>query len=339
MADEVDRTRRTYSQAQRVLKIYAALANAPGGLTILDLETRTGVTRRTLNRDLGVLQEDYLVDAVSVDAAGRKRWGLLPAGPSSTVSFTRGELAALHLGRSMLAFLERTDLGGSMGSALDKVTSRLGNNDLDLSRKLYALPDAPPVEASTERFDDVLNAALSAVMREQKLRIAYPVGSANEVVSFVVDPLTIAYFRSRLYLVAVSERHGGVYPFALHRVEDADWLRGEAATIPADYHPEAHFSVSFGIFAGGSPTRVRVRFSQAAARYARERRWHASQEIVDLGDGGCEIGWYLPPTPDLISWLLSFGAEVEVLEPATLRTAVQQRLTKALQQYDGGASC
>lgn len=332
MSADADRTRKKYSQAERVLKIYGALANAHGGLTIAELEERTGVTRRTLNRDLALLQQDYLVDARDVDDRGRKRWALLPSGPSSTVSFTRGEMAALQLGRSMLAFLENTELGGDMKSALDKVTSRLGGAEAALDRKLYALPDAPPVQASSERFDDVLNEVLTALLRERRLELRYPVGD-GAVEDLVVDPLTLTYFRGRLYLVAASERHGGVRPFALHRAEAARWLKSEPVTVPEGYHPEAYFSSSFGMFAGGEPVEVRVRFAPGAARYARERRWHHSQGVVDHADGGCEMRWVVPLTPDIESWLLSFGETCQVLAPPALRARLAARTAAAAAAY------
>ena len=48
-----DRIRRPYSQAQRLLRIYLALANARSGLTVAQLREQTGVTRRTISREIG----------------------------------------------------------------------------------------------------------------------------------------------------------------------------------------------------------------------------------------------------------------------------------------------
>ncbi len=335
MADAGDRVRKSYSQAQRLLKIYMALANSRHGVTIAELEDQTGVTRRTLNRDLALLGEDHLVEAREGADDNRKRWMLLPAGPASTISFTKGELMALHLGRSMLAFARGTELGEAMSSAFDKVTSRLGAGTAgDLARKYYALPDAPPVEAGSERFDDVLNEVQSALDRGQRLELRYPQGSDGASRDLVVDPLTMAYFRGRLYLLALCDAYPGPHPFALHRVIGARWLRGEAAAVPAGYSPEEHFSSSFGLFTGGEPVTVRVHFAPSAARYARERRWHASQRVVDLQGGGCEISWELPLTPDLESWLLSFGDSATVQAPAALRRTMRARLQRALAAYD-----
>lgn len=332
-----DRRRKAYSQAQRLLRTYLALANARGGLTIAELIERTGVTRRTISRDLGLLQEDHLVHCPGHDDQGRKRWAILPAGPASGITFTRGELLALYLGRSMLAFARGTELYASMRGAFRKVAERLAAGDLkelDLERKLYALPDAPAVASQSEHYDDVLNEVLTAVLRGEELSLRYPDSDAGgEALQLRVKPLTLAYYRGRLYLLADSAHHGRIRLFALHRVLEADWQRGCRFEAPTDFRPDAYFSSQFGLFHGEEAATVRVRFAPGAARYARERLWHASQRCTDLGDGGCELGWRIPLTPDLRSWLLSFGDAVEVLEPPELRAEVAGALRAAAERY------
>jgi proteasome accessory factor C len=72
---------------------------------------------------------------------------------------------------------------------------------------------------------------------------------------------------------------------------------------------------------------VRVRFTAQAAPYLRER---FGGEARELTDGGVEVKvageerW-------LIQWVLSFGGEAEVLEPAWAREAVCRAALKALE--------
>jgi predicted DNA-binding transcriptional regulator YafY len=334
--EQVDRRRKRYSQAQRVLQIYHVLANARAGLTMAQLIERTGVTRRTINRDLAQLQEDHLVRCKDTDDEGRKRWALLPVGPAAGISFTRGELFALCLGCSMLDFARDTELHKSMRGARDKVADRLGSHEFDpeeLSNKLYAVPDAPVIGVETEHLDDCLNDVLTAVLNDQQLSMKYPDSSTGEMLDLVVEPMTLAYYRGRLYLLAYSERHGLIRLFAMHRIVETERRRGTRCNRPHGFSPESHFSAQFGIFYGEQATTVRARFAPGASRYARERRWHVSQRCTDLDDGGCQLQWEFPVTPDLRSWLLSFGASVEVLQPAELRQQMADELAAASKQY------
>lgn len=66
----------------------------------------------------------------------------------------------------------------------------------------------------------------------------------------------------------------------------------------------------FGIFQCymDDPVYVRIRLSAHQARYIRERRWEDGAVISSNTSG-----WW-----DVKRWVLSFGCEAEVLEPADL---------------------
>jgi proteasome accessory factor B len=65
----------------------------------------------------------------------------------------------------------------------------------------------------------------------------------------------------------------------------------------------------------------------------REHDWHPSQKIERLADGGIELTMEVGPGDELASWVLSFGADAEVLEPATLRAQVACELARAGRRY------
>lgn len=66
---------------------------------------------------------------------------------------------------------------------------------------------------------------------------------------------------------------------------------------------------------------IRVRFSADAAPYARERFGSAAQWV---GNGELEVNVPFDSTRWLARWVMSFGGEAQVLEPASAREAVAQ---------------
>jgi len=62
-----------------------------------------------------------------------------------------------------------------------------------------------------------------------------------------------------------------------------------------------------------------VRFSPAVAVRVREREWHESQELLPLPDGGVELTLRLGALAEVAGWILSWGADAEVLRPPELR--------------------
>ena len=93
---------------------------------------------------------------------------------------------------------------------------------------------------------------------------------------------------------------------------------------------------AFAVFKGdGEPVEVRVRFNSAAARYVQESRWHASQSLTPLPDGGVLAVFRVSGTEEIKRWILSFGSKAVILGPESLRREVVQELRDLAKAYEG----
>jgi predicted DNA-binding transcriptional regulator YafY len=75
---------------------------------------------------------------------------------------------------------------------------------------------------------------------------------------------------------------------------------------------------AFGVV-GGAPKKIKIWFSPEVAGYIKERIWHASQTIHQQRDGSIIFEADVAQTEELISWIMSWGAKAEVLEPQSLK--------------------
>ena len=98
--------------------------------------------------------------------------------------------------------------------------------------------------------------------------------------------------------------------------------------------PSANFSTpALGFSKANGRTMVRVRFQPFAAQLVRERIWHHSQRIKELRDGGLELQLQLGSLEEIERWILSWGDQAEVLEPAKLRQRLAEVGRKFVAQY------
>jgi len=81
---------------------------------------------------------------------------------------------------------------------------------------------------------------------------------------------------------------------------------------------------------------VVVRFSPAVAKRAAETRWHPSQVIEEQDDGSLLWRGKVAGLREIRIWILGWGAEAEVLEPAELRAEVASQLRDAAARYSTG---
>ena len=82
---------------------------------------------------------------------------------------------------------------------------------------------------------------------------------------------------------------------------------------------------AFGII-GDDPVVVKIRFSAEQAPYIQERQWCKKQDIEKLRDGSINLTMHTSGWFEVKKWILSFGADAEILEPADKREKIKEAI-------------
>jgi predicted DNA-binding transcriptional regulator YafY len=78
---------------------------------------------------------------------------------------------------------------------------------------------------------------------------------------------------------------------------------------------------------------VALRFSPVVGARVRETRWHPSERVEPAGDGSLTWRARVSGTLEIRSWILGWGADVEVVEPVELREEIAGILRQAVENY------
>ena len=78
---------------------------------------------------------------------------------------------------------------------------------------------------------------------------------------------------------------------------------------------------------------VKLQFNKSRAPYVTTKPIHSSQRTLPLEDGGMEVKLQLIPNRELESLLLSFGSDVTMLSPTTLRQKIADSHYMSLTTY------
>jgi predicted DNA-binding transcriptional regulator YafY len=146
-----------------------------------------------------------------------------------------------------------------------------------------------------------------------------------------LDPYRVWYRSGGLYVVGMDHKSGEIRTFAVDRIRQID-LTEQKFEIPKSFDFDTYLGSSFGVIADQA-VRIRIRFDRHWATYVRERSWHESQQFRKRPGGKIELCMEVGNTPDLRTWILSFGSGAEVLEPEELRSKVVQEFQRALKHY------
>jgi predicted DNA-binding transcriptional regulator YafY len=156
------------------------------------------------------------------------------------------------------------------------------------------------------------------VLRSEELTFAYRKLRSSRAETRRVRPYHLGCVDNQWYLFAFDLDREQLRTFALPRIRHPR-RTGARFQRPADFSITRFLDSSFGVFRGEGRILVRLRFQPFAAQLVRERIWHHSQKIRELRGGGLELQFQLGSLEEIERWILSWGEEVEVLAPASLR--------------------
>lgn len=319
-----------YAPARRLGEVRDLLATGEGA-SVYDIAERFRVTIRTAFRYIRALQ--IAGEPLYEENAGRRKvWRLMPSARPQTITLTTAQMVALFLSRRVFDFLAGTGFKEDLDDVFAKLEAQLRRKDLtaarNLSRKVFDVNEARHLYEG--RIDDV-NDIVTALLREERLRVTHDsVSGGNR--TFIIEPYTLMIYKKGLYLAGMSHHHGELRTFALDAFRKVEWLRGNGFEYPVDYQPEQLTEGAFGLIRG-EPTRVRILFDEKVARYVERVMWHPTQKFKHT-PAGFEMTMHAAGTLEILNWVLGFGDQATVLEPAVLRTAIVERLSRALVRYD-----
>ncbi|GAB4577891.1 MAG: WYL domain-containing protein [Anaerolineales bacterium] len=314
---------RLQTRTARLRQLEEILLLKPSGLRAADLARALHVNRRTIYRDL-----EFLTDQGVPLWQDDGLFGINRTRYQTTVRLTYHESVALVLAGLLLArtFDERNP---HVITALRRLAVTLPE---PLTAHLERAALRTQANQTNPRHTAILEAIAEGWGTGRKVQIAYVPPNGDVIRERVIAPYTLEPTDAGIYVIGHDDASGEIRTFKLERLQSARVLP-QPYTIPADFDPETHLAHSWRIMTGGQPTPVILRFTPDAAPYIRERCWHPSQQIEPSTNGSLTLRLCIAEPREMLPWIRSWGAQVEVIEPMWLRERVGEEMRKAAEMY------
>jgi predicted DNA-binding transcriptional regulator YafY len=173
---------------------------------------------------------------------------------------------------------------------------------------------------------------LQAILAKRTLKITYtPFGKDSYTER--VYPYHLKQFNDRWYLIAQAVGYETLGHYALDRIDSF-----EEISLPYK-EPEVDFSEYFDDVIGVTVPEheesvdVILRVSNKRFNYIKTKPLHLSQHYYPEEDGYTKISINVKINLELISLILSFGPDVEVIAPASLRAMIAKDTEAMLYKY------
>jgi predicted DNA-binding transcriptional regulator YafY len=295
------------------------------------LATVHEVSERTI-----YLDREFMINRLGAPISTEKEMGgwyyadrtwVLPA-----IMVSEGELLAFFLGRVVSQQYLGTSFEKPLRSALGKIVRYLPEHvhlDLAETARHYTITAGATVDVNPQLVLDLER----AIRERRQVWMVYYTASRGERNERVVNPYHFYNVRGDWYLLAYDHRRRNIRNFHLGRIEE--WrVLDQHFEADSDFSAEEFLAQGF-LTERGEVADVTIRFDEYQARWIRERRWHATQEIEELPGGGLILRLRAGGLDEIKRWVMSYGAHAEVLEPPGLRAAVAQEVGRLAEMYLG----
>lgn len=312
------------------MRVAGLLAAHPDGMRPTDIAERLAMSVRTVYRDLKALEGEVKLPTWSEGG----RWGVLDTAFLPPLKLTLSEAMAVFLGaRLMVRYADKYD--PDLGSAFEKLAATLPETLRDhVGRSLDVLQDAP----IDPDFIDHVRQLTRAWADRRVVEIEYE-GAAYEgrpgersrrtVRPYLIEPSLQTH---ALYLIGFDEDRGGTRTFKIERIHDVR-VTPRAFEPPEGATLERDLRRGWDIIADQPPVDILLRFSASVADRVLETTWHPLQRTERAEDGTLLWRSTVSGVIEIRLWILSWGDDVEVLEPPELRGQVREILERAIARY------
>ncbi|MBL9170824.1 MAG: WYL domain-containing protein [Verrucomicrobiales bacterium] len=314
---------------ERMMQIHQAIQSGDYP-TATTLANQLEVSIKSIHRDLEFMR-DRLQLPLAYDEI-RHGWHYTEDVASfPTLQITEGELFALLVAEKALQQYRGTHFERPLVSAFKKMAASLPDT---ISLNLAEWEQTISFRTSAEPLLNlqVFDTLAKATTHHQQLKIHYRKPGGKPPEERLIDPYHLANINGEWYLFAYDHLRKDLRTFVPSRIQSLE-STGKKFERPARFSLENRLRNSFSVHSGDGEYLVVVRFTAQVADFIREKKWHPSQFLKELPHGGVELRLTLSSLNEVERWILAWGGDATVVEPAELKARIRQAAERLQQSH------
>jgi len=235
------------------------------------------------------------------------------------------DLGAIKFALSTLMQFREVELFKQFGNAIDKIVDRISittdPNNEDVGKYVHF------ETALSNGGSEFLNPLLVAIRKKSLVTFSYSSFISGENKPRKCLPLLLKEYRNRWYLISYDTDKSDIITYALDRMINVE-LTGDLMDLPVEFDVNDYFKFVVGISVDNKskPEQVRLKSNAVATKYIESQPFHVTQKITKFDDHAI-IQMEVMVSEELIRTILSFGPEIEVLSPDSLKIVISERVS------------
>ena len=310
------------------------------GITANELASRLQgngfvVSKRTVERDLTELST--LFGIACNDKGMPYGWYWMNGEPADLPGVSITDAISLNLIEEFLRPLVPAAMLATLEARFRQAKKKLEELSVDnkAARWIDKVRYVPPTLAliPPKITEGILETIQEGLLTEKQIAVRYHKPSSSTPHDLILHPLGIAQRGAATYLVATAYDYSDIRLYAAHRIEAAS-LRDEDAVKPAGFSLEAYVAAGALQFGSGEQIDLTARITQSLASILEETPLSTNQQITTEGPDRFLLNASVLDSWQLRWWILSQGANIEIISPPEIREKTRETLNRALAQYE-----
>lgn len=248
------------------------------------------------------------------------------------IPLSEDDIDAIRFATNTLRQFRDVELFKQFGFAIDKIFDRvhISNNPTDQSVESYVQFETVQQTVGNEMLPDFLK----AIKEKRIVTFDYTSYISEKTKKRQVLPLLLKEYRNRWYLISYSLDKKNVITFALDRITHLETTEEHYFEL-IDFNPDNYFKNSIGITANESePVKVVFKIDKIGSKYLVSQPLHASQTIIKEGTKRNTFELKVLLSEELKRTLLSYGSQIEIIKPKSLRGEIRNTILEMNEIYD-----
>ncbi|MBN2653583.1 MAG: YafY family transcriptional regulator [Nitrospirae bacterium] len=291
-----------------------------------NLSERFDISARTAQRDI-----DYLRDHFNAPLYfNRPKNGYCYTDDTFSLPacwFNEDNVIALALSARLASAIPDKEIKNSLSGIIEKVLGIFGSSagmDLKMLSERVSVKNVEYAVTDDQTFHAVLKALFEAF----PIDITYYSPHKNQTTQRTVMPLHLMHYMGSWHLIAFCSSKKDLRNFSISRIKKIE-PSNKTIKLPKSLgSTKEYIRRNFGIMQGGNTQKVLLRISPAIAAWVSEQIWHPEQKMVSCKDGSIELSLPVSDFREIRRRILSYGADIEVLQPRELKEDIKNEILK-----------
>ena len=325
------------SYGQKLIGLLVRLMFSGERVSLTELARLENCSKQTIIRLLNDIRMSYGMDIEETFQGNRKYYRVKrPTSGLPVMALSETEIRTLQMCRDFTENLIGKPLYEEATRALLKSRALLPGKDNSFKCHFASFR---PGTIDYKPQHQVIHTLIEAMEKRKVCKLTYQGLNASKPKTFHIKPLKLFSYHDTIYLHAQKAKEPGK-PYrspkfdpllAVHRMQAAE-LTDIAFQPPEKFDFEKVFNSNFGVMKDDA-FMVEVEFTGWSARFVAERTWSADQKIKSKDDNRIILTFTASSEPELLSWLLSFGAEARLIKPKWLLKGLKLNILNLAKSY------